>query len=734
MKADRMGNYMKIQPWQTDKRSWIFYLDQIENDQNIVWGETKESIFLLDCETARLSIWSKKWQTFTDIGISNLLKRMSKTWHGSDKENLRGTYIFYKGIELQSKYLANDTELLEFIDIKGGLEKSYININRNGFTEAGELFFKEQLYPALMEKIQEVLNELEREPEQTKQGINQKFDEKIINTVERLCDASIDVKSKQLDVIRNKEALISLVGSVAVLAYLAMRDEWNVWEGLGGRHSGNGTWEALVKEIDKRLSDRKYGKLQEQLGTMTALFGIKVYGEKYEVDSGSEISTSFLKIFSTDNHWAILQCRMNDYSPWVSHLIKLEEKTYIFSLLTDISKGEETEDKLEEWGKRMCDIVHGERYEEFFTMQDSQQQMLLEWMLKNIPTIGLFCNEQGNVRLNVLAGRIYPSIYMNKNFKCLIMERMIEKAWEDDIRRFSTIAWRGREYISCDELPFSVYFIKRGYLPVYSYHKCIVPIEGQILKAWGQALKEIEKLEFVHQIDLLSQDINIEFYFDEILNDEQSDENMEIQDFLKTSSTDTKWELCSEVWDRMMKRIYERSFEVEIPFRELLINEKERREKWKRICLAAARILVMDLEGKMDRDMIGSLEKTIQEGDGLDTLCDAWLYCCIYQEKVVSERSELRRIYEDYVGSHKESQKKNENIVRYIEDRKGREFNIEALKAATEEYKRELIELAQELEVRQMLRYLRDNMKWQRLFTDKLKSAYLKYKEEHSEQ
>ncbi len=736
----------KEQPWRDDKRAWIFYLDKINNDENTVHGETEECIFLLDCETARLSIWSKRWEVFTDVGISNLLKRMSSTWNENSKEVLGGTRVFYKGIELQDKCLADDTELLEFIDIKGGLDRSYININRNGFTEAGERFFGETLYPGLMEVIQKVLKDLEKKADETK------FGTKIYDVVKELCGEI--AKEEQTDTqeeegkVRKREKLISLVGSVAVLAYLAMRDEWNVWENLGGGYPRNGAWEKLVKDIDDLLSQPDYRDLLDELGKMTSLFGIKVYDEDYKEDiergerNQIEKSVNFLKIFLMEKHWAVLQCRRNRYSPWVSHLIRMKGEKEIFSKLTVIPRSEEDEKELELWGKRLCDITFNERYEDFFTMRNYKHQMLLEWMLKNIPTIGLFCNEQGNIRLNVLAGRIYPSIYMDKNFKCLILERMIEKACEDDIQRFSTITWQGREYISCDRLPFAVYFVRRGYLSDYSYHKCIVPLEGDVLKEWQHVLTEIKASEIARKVTALLNDMDIVTYLRELQQDKQRTEDKEIGEYLGTSPTNAALEIASEVWDRIFAEICSHNFDKQVSIEELLKDEKGRREKWRKIYDMVAKIYVSDINDELDKETV-SLEREIYNGDGLNLLCDAWLYCCIFTEEIVGQRSEVRKTYEEYVKKQekKEKQKKentksmdkDDKIVNYIMYKKGPQFSQEALKAGVAEYREELIGLAQELETRQIRQYLEDNMRNYRMFTRQLQREYQKVNAKLSE-
>lgn len=725
---------MDKQPWREEKRSWIFYLDRMIDDDNMVQGRTKESIFLLDCETARLSIWSKKWQVFTDVGISNLLKRMSSTWNESTRDSQGGTRIFYKGIELQNSYLADGTELLEFIDIKGDLDRKYINISRNGFTEAGEIFFKEVLYPGLTDMVQEVLRELERGADTTK------FNEKIYGAVSRLCEESVCDKQTAIrkEIVDKREKLISLVGSIAVLAYLFMRDTWDVWEGLGGGHPHNGAWESLLIDLNELLGNSKYRGLMEELGTMSSMFGIKVYDEYYKEDfergkrNTAEKNMNFSKIFWNNEHWAVLQCRKNDYSAWVSHLIRLGGASDIFTKLTTIPRSEQDEAELESWGKRLCDIALNESYEDFFTMYNFKQQMLLDWMLKNIPTVGLFCNEQGNIRLNVLAMRIYPSIYLDKNFKCLILERMIEIAWKDDIRRFSAIAWQGREYISCDKLPFSIYFAKRGYLLDFSYHKCIVPLDGELLKKWRSALKEIEKSEFVYKIALLLKDMDIVACLSEFLQDTQGDET--IREYLSENNTDAALlEIASEVWDRIFAKICERNFAEQMSVEILLENEEQRREKWKKLYGIAAKIYVLDMKGELVDNDLEVLEKEIEEGGGLDELCDAWLYCCIFREKIVDKGSGIKKLYAEYMEDHPESRKKDEKIVKYIADKKGSQFNTDALKAGLDRYREELIELAQELETRRIRQYLEDNMRKYRMFTSQLTSRYERRNDEIQE-
>ncbi|MBD5456777.1 MAG: hypothetical protein HDR23_10015 [Lachnospiraceae bacterium] len=719
----------KERPWLEDKRSWVFYIADIKKNENMVYGETGDSVFVLDCTTAHLLIWSKKWEVFTEVGISNLLKRVSSIWSESNKAALEGTRVFYKGIELRNRCLADDTELLEYIDIKGGLDRKHININRNGFTEEGERFFEEKLYPGLLEVIQKVLKELGRNASKTGFGF------KINNVVKNMCneiiaDNLVDEEQK----IAKRQDLISLIGNVAVLAYLAMRDEWNIWEKLQREHLQNKAWRDLLKNLDETLHDAKNRQLIQELGTMTALFNIETYTSKHRLKVGrgernqKENDVNFLKIFLQDNHWAILQWRRNQHSTWVSYLISLEKEVELFQKLISIPQSEKDENELERWGINLCNLSNTIQPDgEPEMMLDYKQQVLLKWMLKNIPTIGLFCNEQGNVRVNVLSGRIYPSIYMNKNFKCLILERMMEKAKEDNIQRFSTMTWQGRESISCNQLPFAVYFIKRGYLSDYSYHKSIIPLEGSLLSRWKQALDDLVNSELTQKVDRLLEDMNIVGCLQRFQQEEREDGYEEVREYLRESETNAILEISTMFFDVILKEIVEHKFERPNSIEELLELNEERSVKWRKVYYIVAKIYVLGMKDKLDENESKKLRKELWEDDGIDSLCSAWLYCCLFRDGIVHGRSAIRKQYKDYyVDFQDEITNKKDKIAEYI-SKVGYCTDLDTIKANIAEYEDELLDLATELEMRQIKKYLDENTRSYKFFTQKLMEEYIEY-------
>ncbi len=146
--------------WREEKRSWIFFRDKIAEEENIISDSVDGNVFMLDCESARLSIWSEKWKTFIDVGVSSLLKEESIARKTGETVSSVEIHIFYKGMELEKRSMQRDAGIIEFIDIKKDLERAYINISRGSFTRKGSRFFEEEMYPGLLEAVRRVLKYL----------------------------------------------------------------------------------------------------------------------------------------------------------------------------------------------------------------------------------------------------------------------------------------------------------------------------------------------------------------------------------------------------------------------------------------------------------------------------------------------------------------------------------------------------------------------------------------------
>ena len=86
----------------------------------------------------------------------------------------------------------------------------------------------------MLEVIRKILSEIERQAEYQLRVGEDNFVKRICKIVDMLCeDVEITEKDKNIEVFQKKQGkLISLVITSAVLAYYAMRDEWDIMEGF----------------------------------------------------------------------------------------------------------------------------------------------------------------------------------------------------------------------------------------------------------------------------------------------------------------------------------------------------------------------------------------------------------------------------------------------------------------------------------------------------------------------
>lgn len=714
-------------PWQKEKLSWIYYIDKIKDDPDFIYSEVDGNSFMFDGETGRLSIWSQKWGSFMDVGVRRFLEQAEGVQRG---EVSRGTRIFYKGIELQNMCIERDTELLEFIDIKADLDRSYINISRGGFTDKGKNYFEQKLHPGLLDAVKIVLRHIEKQAEK---------DEK--NSIRNLIRRIVEEKCKEIvfkekgetseELDKKRKNLVSLLVSVSILSYFAMRTEWDILEKLDVRKEQDRIWHLIVKDIDEILSKKQNEELLSELSEMTKFFDLIAYSEKYretvDTDKKREVCRyNFVQIFLPENHWAIMQKRSNSLGQWSNYLILLDdgkEDESNFKRLEKLPRSKSDEEILEEWGGQLCSIPKDSN-----STETSNQQFILNWMLKSIPTIAMFSNQSGNTRVNVLANRIYPSIYVNRNFKYLIVDRILENANREGYQRFSTITWQRREYIGCKDLPFSIYFIKRGYLSYNSYYRTIIPFEGKLLKKWYEKVRQGSQREYVRKLDNLWNKLNHEIYF-RGLQCEQSDENKEINQFLAEMGDSGIFNLSSTIFDFILIRAQELQFRPCCEFKELLELDKQRYSAWRDIYHDIAECYLLGLnKGGMDEEELKArmrnLTFQITINPQMDSLCSAWMYLSIYKETVINLESKVEECYNEYLKNSTNYTMKEDKMVHYLGSQLRYSSSEERIRENVKELKEELVELITELETRPIREFLEVRVGREKIFSKKINAIY----------
>ena len=703
--------------WMEQKRSWIFFKDRIKEDKNIICDSVEGNIFMLDCESARLSIWSEKWKTFIDVGVNSLLKEESiarKTGKAMSSAEIR---IFYKGMELEKRSVQRDAGIIEFIDIKKDLERAYINISRGSFTRKGSTFFEEKMYPGLLEAVQKVLKYLaktaihdnisEEEEEEAKNSLKEEtenpskekaenFSDKIIRILKEKCDKLLEQrnnvgKEANIETAKLRNEIVSLTVSVSVLAFYSVRDEWNITETLDKpKPYGENAWLALVRKMDKKLTECDDEFILCELAKVTKFFDIKVYNEDHRKtandakESELRFKFRFTQIFLERNHWAVLQIRKDHFSRWNSYLILLNEESPEFQMVISFPRTQEACQKLERWGEYLCNVVDLGDDE-----ADSSQQFLMNWILKNIPTAAMFCNKEGNVRVNILTRRIYPSVFLNENFKYLILDRMMEKAETDGIQRFSTITWQGNENFGCKELPYNIYFTKRGYFAHGACRRSIMPFEGELLVKLKGIIENPSDIE--KRIISMIEFADIQHIIQTEYKDEQG---------YKLSGK-LVMGVGAAIAEVILTHIREKKIKSRRKDLDELLREIDNIDEPKRQDLRNAMVEYgINYSGFASSENTAVLEMKIRGNDGFDLLCNAWIYLMFETEQILDIMDYVMIEYSQYIDNKRNPlyQKKKERLADYLADKIPYKFNREHIIRYIDTYEKELLALFHSME------------------------------------
>lgn len=704
--------------WREQKRSWIFFRDEIAKEQNIVSDSEDGNVFMLDCEFARLSIWSDKWKTFIDVGVSSLLKEEHKAQRYGGASSSAEVQIFYKGMELEKKSVQRDAGIIEFIDIKKDLERAYINISRGSFTRKGNQFFEEKMYPGLLDAVRKVLKYLAKtticgNAEENTKVVMENFSDKIVRILKEKCDKlsmqkKISGKKTSTAAARLRDEIVSLTVSVSVLAFYSARDEWNVTETMDKpEYYKENAWLVLVNEIDKILRESKKDSVLNELAETTKFFDIKVYNENH-IRTANTVNEADLKfkfrftqIFSEENHWAVLQVRKDTFSRWNAYLILLDnskERETMFQRAITFPRTLEDCENLEKWGHDLCDVVNLVDDE-----KDSSQQFLMNWLLKSIPTVAMFCNKDGNVRVNVLSRRIYPSIFLNENFKYQILRRMMEKAETDGIQRFSTITWQRNENFGCKYLPFNIYFVKKGYFDFGSCRKSIIPFEGKLLVEWKKIIEKPSDIEkkIIELIEFADIQVHIQV--------ENTESNKVLLNQLNEMGS------YAAVAELVLMRIEEGDFkskETDLSLEGLLTELNSMKDDVQQnLFNSMVRYgIISNFNNSVD-DKVQELEKQIRENVVFDILCITWVYLTYKKEEMFNVMNQVMEEYRKHTDGILKPlyHQKRERIADYLLDKLPYQYSKEQLLQHINIYEEELLKLFHNMEC-ERLRQKMDNL------------------------
>lgn len=656
------------------------------------YGEMQGIEYALNYGNAHLYIWDSESDISCVVSGANIQNGMAsfKDTSRYGKSN-RGITIYYKGIELQKHCYEKEIEIFEYIDMKGSLKREYINISRRGFTAEGERYFYEKIYINLLIKVKTVLKDInEKSIENNEISPIEKLKDNLLKKLKTLSEMREKNDKKTYNEVRDK--FVSQIVSLVILAHLAVKEVYDE-AGIRGCGSRNKDcrWQKCISDISEVIDNYPVkNSVVEDLRESSPFFNIRCYRKKDGIKAWIPDIINVLDIFNQNRHYALFQKRVHENDRWVDYIFDIGE---IFNQFWDYfvgypddKKHEEIcvkikgyfDDALREWTDiTKPDDSGGENITQVLT--ESAQQYFLMWLGKNVPLIGLFSDLSGNSRINVLSHHMYSYIFTNDYFKMLVLQKMVEYSNSLSISRYSTFAWQGTQYLAVQKLPFSCYFVKRGYFNKAYLQKVIFPLDANWIKKIEDILKK-EESYYCEYIRTLSFHLDIKAYLLELVLRYDQDKTMlkdefvlvqSIKELTGQSGMNDFLVTVGEFFQDIMREIITAN-------KDILLEKDDQEEKfdylnyffsaekeWKKAFGKIISCYLSVVKGEQNQDDV----KTLIQDQTIRTM--AGLYHMIQDDLFLDSISftgikQLKEQYFDECSHNPVSKQKRERIIKYI--------------------------------------------------------------------
>lgn len=757
------------------------YGDSRNENREIVVEKTENAIALLDCRDGHLYYWDNELCTFCLMNMVNFLFQERQQTENSDRHcekkspNVR---IYYKGILLDERELPGiGNELLQCIDIKGKLERECVSLSRKGFTEKGKDFFLQEIYPPLLESVLRTLKVMNKKhADEVVECVEGSLEDKV-NVLKALTQkikqwkngneriSGVTDQSEWVDrfVEKRNQLLVMFrenVISITMLAFFAQKDIFEplVEIGCGNESDEQSCWDKAIESVQRYCGKNKYtdknGEKQEGFWDSSlensVLFHIE-HRAQIDLEEGLIQETkesgwmTFPDIFSRKNQFIVVSKRESRSAPWKQYLTPLwysendKKRPGIIQCLKKYSIMESNSDEkneMEDRILRMGDMAlaiastYGtDSYGGNGAMNPGEylQQYFLKWLLRYIPTVAMFMNDDGNTRVNILHGKTFPFVFMNMYTKKLILQRILEEAESYDIQRFSIPAWQGLENLSCRKLPYSHYFIKRGYMAEESYSKVIFPFAKDELDELDSILHS-DKVQYTIQgLQMMRRVLNVRQQLMNIMTELEQSVGPELGEnvnrFLKNIQDESKKEKVTDAYkaffldfrvrNNRMRRTLDK---VRTEYRNLVVlmlNQEDKKlrfeledleeesKKWDDIYIWLLLRVIYSEYAKEEVDLkeedLGITEEQ------KESLGGAWDY--IWQKKYMQNSEDVLKYEQNYMEKIEQgvgnAHQKRERILDYIEKNRSNVLRREYLQNCWMRYVSEIFALFRSMEEKQ---------------------------------
>ena len=197
---------------------------------------------------------------------------------------------------------------------------------------------------------------------------------------------------------------------------------------------------------------------------------------------------------------------------------------------------------------------------------------------------------------------------------------------------------------------------------------------------------------------------------------------------------DKTMEIVSVVFDYIISKIRQNNFKTKSSVERLIREDERREEKWQEFYLNVAKLCKtewdinekkIDLVVKDLQEKRNELLDAIRNNEEIDSLCDAWLYCCIYESQLIGNESQIREKYEAYMADNSVSIQQKEKLMigdivansRYGADEK-------IIKKYLNQYQQELYEIVIDLEMSHITDFLHERLRPYQYIVNRIMKSY----------
>ncbi len=583
-----------------DLKDYVSWLYGKDTNENYIVCKLKNGLCGFDIESMKIYLWIDEISCAVKIGAKRLFDRIIL----GERDN-KSVKIYYKGIYVDEISVFNDTGLIEYIDLKGILQREFLQLSRNGFTERGRQYIRELMEDTILEYIGDALDvfasKYEDEVKEKKAEEVEKLNAKLKMLIEKVDVNSNDEEIQEIKKIKEELEKIEngqteIEGEIKTKNRTLNRmkeDEiineerfdlcnglWEKWLGqiifsyyyvfyqnkkkAVGMVPEKKLWKKLQEDIYEELKSfrNRLSKKQDELmkqrrsslipGFMNIVYfavtteRIKAESEDEEIKMTVNIRDNYqrsnlVKFMFPETKFMIVSKRNHNGDNWKQYLLQLDKQDGMYDCLLSGKICEKDEKGYRSWRKAVIGLKSVlESSENDKAIMDPNQQQILVWLLKNMPTIAAYSDISGNMRINIMAIKKRPFVYLNNNMLYLILERIIENYKKYGAMRFAVIAWSKYADLGITEIPKSVCRVTRGYMWTEFYSWIIMPFTGEQINELESKLRIENFQELEEQFHKIQECFSVIKYFKDLdrqdienLKDEYNEEEMNKRSDLK---------------------------------------------------------------------------------------------------------------------------------------------------------------------------------------------------------